>query len=150
MFEFLKRLPHRPAVAVFTSPVKPEILDKIVEKLELRDPLVVKTKGKNYNENKNVVKNNSTVTCLYIENGLEETYTIVPSYVHQKPVRMGGPYYGNSVSTTYLSDSDPDKGIISERSPLAKHLLGHCVGYVFTYKSLGGNESRIRITSIKP
>lgn len=95
------------------------------------------------------VEVSSKVSYLNTQTNRRETFRILPSYTKHEYQRMGGAYYGNTVSASYLSDSDPDKGTIGAESPLAKALLGHYAGDTVEFKTPGGEVMNLKVISVK-
>ena len=77
------------------------------------------------------------------------SYTIVSSYTDSTPKRMGGAYYGVSYEEKILSDANPQKGTISDESPVGKALLNHIEGDVIIVSLPTGVNKKYRIIKIE-
>lgn len=90
-----------------------------------------------YESKSNVVKVGDTVT--YELNGKNRTHTILPFSEIWKPISMSGAYDSPYTRSEETTGADPNKGTISEKTPVAQALLGKHVDEAFSYVVNGRN-----------
>lgn len=102
--------------------------------IERQSPVAVKSgKGnKVFVGNTVVIQDTSTESI--------NVFKIIGVTAVNKPVAMNGPYYSASYATEYISEAEPENGIISILSPLGKALLGKKKNDVIKYDTPSGQK----------